>query len=187
MSHANGTLSHRAADLRERIGWICHGLRIAAVAWIAWIIVMVLVTWSNKPAVLEAHGRLLAMDLSGVSDATYAIACAIVAADVAVVVLIVFCIWQLFATYLAGRVFTSDAALWLRHTGSVIIAAIVVDVVFRVLIASIFAGKLVLFGAHGPLVFPQDLLHLIFALFVLALAHIFKAAAEMADDHAQIV
>jgi hypothetical protein len=39
----------------------------------------------------------------------------------------------------------------------------------------------------GFFVLPQDLLHLIFAIFVLALAHIFKAAAEMADDHAQIV
>jgi hypothetical protein len=29
--------------------------------------------------------------------------------------------------------------------------------------------------------------HLIFATFVLALARIFKAAAEMAEDHAQIV
>ena len=34
---------------------------------------------------------------------------------------------------------------------------------------------------------PQDVLHLIFAAFVFALAYIFQAAAEMADDHAQIV
>src|SRR5215470_7386821 len=180
LTQANG-LTPRARDLRERIAWICHGVRLAAVAWIVWIIVMVLVTWSNKAAVLEAHGRLLAMDLSGVSSAAYAVACAIVAVDLAVVALIVFCIWRLFATYLAGRVFTIEAALWLRRTGVVIIAAIIVDVVFRILIASIFAGKLVLFGIYGPLVFPQDLLHLIFALFVMALAHIFKAAAEMAD------
>jgi hypothetical protein len=36
-------------------------------------------------------------------------------------------------------------------------------------------------------ILPQDVLHLIFVIFVLALAHIFKAAAEMADDQAQIV
>jgi len=51
-------------------------------------------------------------------------------------------------TYLAGRVFTRDAAYYLL---------------------------------------PQDLLHAIFAVFVFALAHIFKAAAEMAEDQAQIV
>jgi hypothetical protein len=69
----------------------------------------------------------------------------------------------------------------------VIIAAVVVDILGRILTASLFAGKLVVFGAYGPLVLPQDLLHLIFALFLLALVHIFKTAAEMAEDHAQIV
>jgi hypothetical protein len=190
MSHAmthSGSLTPRPSDLRGRIAWICHGVRIAAVVWIGWIVVMVLVTWSNKAMVLENYGRLLALDVSGVSTASYAVACGIVAADLVVVAVIVFCIWRLFGTYLAGRVFTTDAALWLRRTGVVIIAAVVVDVFFRIVIASIFAGKLVAFGAYGPLVLPQDLLHLIFALFVLALAHIFKAAAEMADDHAQIV
>jgi hypothetical protein len=34
---------------------------------------------------------------------------------------------------------------------------------------------------------PQDLLHAIFAVFVFALAHIFKAAAEMAEDQAEII
>jgi hypothetical protein len=187
MTQSRPSLAPPGRDLRGRIAWICHGVRIAALVWIGWITVMVLITWSNKAAILEAYGRMLGMDVSGVSSAAYALACALVAADIAMVAVIVFCIWQLFTTYLAGRVFTIDAALWLRRTGIVIIAAVVVDVLFRVLISSLFAGKLVIFGAYGPLVLPQDLLHLIFALFLLALAHIFKSAAEMADDHAQIV
>jgi Protein of unknown function (DUF2975) len=187
MTHGSPSLAPGGRDLRARIAWICHGVRIAALVWIGWIAVMVLITWSNKTAILEAYGRMLGLDVSGVSSAAYALACALVAADMAMVAVIVFCIWQLFTTYLAGRVFTIDAALWLRRTGIFIIAAVVVDVLFRVLISSLFAGKLVIFGAYGPLVLPQDLLHLIFALFLLALAHIFKTAAEMADDHAQIV
>jgi len=50
------------------------------------------------------------------------------------------------------------------------------------------------FGCAAPVsargyyyLLPQDLLHAIFAVFVFALAHIFKAAAEMAEDQAQIV
>jgi hypothetical protein len=184
MTEANGLTP---GDLRERIAWICHGVRLAAVVWIGWIAVMVLVTWSNTATILDAYGRLVGADLTGVSMARYALACGIVAADMGVAAVIVFCVWKLFGTYLAGRVFTVDAALWLRHTGLVVLAAVAFDVLARVLIASIFAGRLVVMAAYGPLVLPQDLLHLIFGLFLLALAHIFKAAAEMAEDHAQIV
>jgi hypothetical protein len=190
MSHAvthDRSVAPPGRDLRGRIGWICHGVRIAALVWIAWIVVMVIVAWSDRATILDAYGRLLGVDVSGVSTARYAVAFAIALADLALVAVIVACIWRLFGTYLAGRVFTIDAALWLRRTGAVIIAAVAFDLVARVVIASLFADRLVLMGARGPLVLPQDLLHLIFALFLLALAHIFKAAAEMADDHAQIV
>jgi hypothetical protein len=88
---------------------------------------------------------------------------------------------------LAGRVFTVDAALWLRRTGMAGVAAVCVDVLARPTMLSILAGEFVLRSPRGFLLYPQDLLHLIFAAFVLALAHIFKAAAEMAEDHAQIV
>src|SRR5262245_6064851 len=190
MSHAMTHARSAAApgrDLHGRIGWICHGVRIAALVWIAWIVVMVVIAWSDKATILEAYGRLLGIDVTGVSTARYAVAFAIALVDLALVGIIVACIWRLFGTYLAGRVFTIDAALWLRRTGAMIIAAVAFDLVARVVTASLFAERLVLMGARGPLVLPQDLLHLIFALFLLALAHIFKAAAEMADDHAQIV
>ena len=93
-------------------------------------------------------------------------------------------------TYLAGRVFTRDAALWLRRTGLAGISAVIVSVLVRVVIASILVGQFVpISPSYGYYIYllPQDLLHAIFAVFVFALAHIFKAAAEMAEDQAQIV
>src|SRR5262249_58173796 len=100
---------------------------------------------------------------------------------------VVICIWQLAGTYLAGRVFTVDAALWLRRTGIAGVAAIVVSVLMRATVASIIVGQPVLIPPRSFFVLPQDLLNLIFVMFVLGLAHIFKAAAELAEDHAQIV
>jgi hypothetical protein len=175
------------SDLRGRIGWICHGLRLAALLWIAWNLVMVLITWSDRPAVLQAYGQWLGIDLAGVSASRYAVAFGLVLADLAVAATVAFCIWRLFGTYLAGRVFTIDAALWLRRTGVAAIAAVVIDVLLRLLIVRLLSGQFILVPARGFFVLPQDLLHLIFGLFLLALAHIFKAAAEMAEDHAQIV
>ena len=193
MSHATTHGLHRfgvrqrPADLRTRIGWICQGLRIAALVWIGWILVLTLMTWSDRAVVLKAYGQWLSIDLVDVSSARYATAFILVLADLAIVATVAFCIWQLFGTYLAGRVFTVDAALWLRRTGLAAIAAVLFDVLDRVVIASILTGQFMPLPARGLLVFPQDLLHLIFGLFLLALAHIFKAAAEMADDQAQII
>lgn len=175
------------SDLRARISRICYGLRIAAVLWALWILAMDIVVWADKTAVLEAYGRWLSADLSGVSDLRYMAAFAIVLVDWCGAVAIVFCLWRLVGTYLDGRVFAVDAALWLRRAGLTAIVVIVVDVLARLATASILISHLTLIPARGFFALPQDLLHLIFALFILALAHIFKAAAEMADDQAQIV
>lgn len=175
-------------DLRARIRWICHVLRIAAVVWIGWLLAVSLYGWSDKAAVLRGYGQFLATDLSGVSNARYAAAFAMVIVDRAAGVAVVVCIWGLASTYLAGRVFTVDAAVWLRRIGIAGIVSVVIGVLGRVVIASILTAQLVLVPPRGGFfVNPPDLLHLIFAVFVFGLAHIFKAAAEMADDHAQIV
>ena len=179
--------SPAASRLRRRIGWICQAFRIAAVVWIVWIFAMDLLVWGNKATVLQAFSQWLAVDVTGVSTASYAVAFALVLVAGCAGAVVALCLWQLAATYLAGRVFTIDAALWLRRTGLAAVAAVAVTVVIRILVVAIFTGQVILFPPHGFIVLPQDLLNPIFAAFVLALAHIFKAAAEMADDHAQIV
>ncbi len=175
------------SNLRARIGWICHGIRIAAAAWLGWMVVMTLISWSDKAAVLKAYGNWFSTDFSAVSNARYAAAFAVVLMTLLTAVPVAVCIWQLAGTYLAGRVFTVDAAVWLRRAGIFGVVAIIFSIVARAVVASIIAGQLVLIPPRGFFVLPQDVLYLIFALLVLALAHIFKAAAEMADDHAQIV
>jgi len=176
------------ADLRTRIGWICHALRIAAVLWITWNLAFVVYYWSDKAQILQNYGLLFSADLGDVSAARYAAAFAAVMVSLAVGAVVVVCIWRLAGTYLAGRVFTVDAALWLRRTGLAGISAVIVSVLVRVVIASILVGQFVPISPRGYYyLLPQDLLHAIFAVFVFALAHIFKAAAEMAEDQAQIV
>src|SRR5215510_6693194 len=102
-------------DLRARIGWICHALRIAAVVWIGWVVVITSVAWSDKARILESYGRAFAADVSDVSAARYGAAIVVVILSVAAAVPVVICIWRLASTYLAGSIFTVDAALWLRR------------------------------------------------------------------------
>src|SRR5215471_11838418 len=113
------------SDLRARIGWICHALRIAAVVWIAWNLATFLILSSNKARTLETVGWVVGVDLSGVSNTRFAAAFALGLVNWLMTVAVAVCIWRLFGTYLAGRVFTVDAAVWLRRFGLAAIAAVV--------------------------------------------------------------
>ena len=159
--------------LRARIAWICQALRLAAVIWVVWEFVFVVIHWSDKAAVVQSYERLFSTVLV-VSTARYALAFGVVMVAMAAIVVIAFCLWRLAGTYLAGRVFTVDAALWLRRTGIAGLAGLIVSVIARVVVASIITGRWVPMSPLGFFyILPQDVLHLIFVIFVLALAHIF--------------
>lgn len=191
MSHAiisadESRLTPARLDLRGRIGWLCQALRITAVIWLAWMLVRIVLFWGDKAVVLQLYERLLATDLTGFSTTRYGFVIALVLIDWSFSAIVVACVWRLFGTYLAGRVFTVDAAVWLRRAGVAGITAVLFSVLARVAIVSILADQLT-FNLPRGLLLPQDLLNLMFAGFALALAYIFKAAAELAEDHAQIV
>jgi hypothetical protein len=194
MSHAaplgvslDAATDSRTALLRRRIGWLCHALRVAAVLWVLWIVAMVVAVWSNKAGVIDGYTLFLGETLGKISDARYAAAFAIAILDCGFAALVAFCISKLATTYLSGHVFTPDAAVWLRRIGLAGVIAVAGDVIARIAVVAIFAGRLVIATPHGFILLPQDLLHLILGVFVLALAHIFKVATEIADDHAKIV
>src|SRR5215831_21319370 len=81
-------------DLRARIGWICHALRIAAVLWITWNLAFTIFNWSDKAWLLQNYQRLFSVDLD-VSAARYAAAFAAIMVSLAVGAVVVVCIWRL--------------------------------------------------------------------------------------------
>jgi hypothetical protein len=182
--------------LRARIGWLCHSIRIAAVLWAGWILVSIVWGWyqsgpDTAAKIAEGLGHFLNADLTGLSNAqvtaTFVGALGLWLFDAA----IVYCIWRLFGSYLQGRIFTVDAAVWMRRLGIIGFAALLAELVWRRLVlfiltahAHVPAATLLLAGQ--PLI-PFDLLRVLFCLLVVMLGQIFKTAAEMADDHARIV
>ena len=178
--------------LRSRIKWLCRSIQAAALAWSLWVPVSFFWHWLpiDPARIASALGYALKMDISGLSQTQVewflAMTLVVWIPDLA----LAYCIWRLFGTYLQGQIFTAEAAIWMRRVGVSGLAAVAAEVIVRKL------GLLVLTG-HVQLpistlltfqtVVPGDLLRVIFSLFVTALALIFKAAAELADDHAQIV
>src|SRR5215470_19529626 len=100
--------------LRARIGWVCHLIRIAAVLWSAWVLLIMIANWymSDYAKLMEGLGRALTSDLSGFSNAQLDVYFAgwlfLWPSSAA----ITYCIWRLSGTFLQERIFTVDAAVW---------------------------------------------------------------------------
>jgi hypothetical protein len=178
------------AALRARIGWLCHLIRAAAAAYAMWLLAVLAWYWSDYAAIVQGFGRFLKVDLSGISSAQYAMAVLGNLAGWALQAAISYCIWCQFGTYLRGRIFTADAALWMRRLGIAGLAALLFGLVWRHLIIVVMT-----FHLHLPLrtldatpwAGPFDVLRALFCFTVIGLAWIYEAAAEMADENAQIV
>jgi Protein of unknown function (DUF2975) len=181
------------ASLPARIRRLCRLIRIAALLWIGWIFVNVVRGWyaADPATLMDNLNRGLHADVSEISSGQIA---AFFAGNFGIWLLdtvIAYCIWRLTGRYLQGRIFTVDAALSMRRLGVSGLITVLSIVAWRrasLLILTIHgnlpAGTVLL---SGQWVTPPDLMRLLFCLFLVALAHIFKAAAELADDHAEIV
>lgn len=178
----------RLAALRQRIGWLCHALRIAAAAYCLWMLYVIIAFWSDEALVVSRFGKPLDVDVSGVTPLQRAEAFGV--SFIVWLLLAAACYsgWRLFSTYLDGRIFTADSSRWLRRLALFGVLAQFVDVVTRPLVSLILTAHKGA-GQHIVSVFfrPEDLSTLLLLATLLALAHIQKTATDIADEHSQIV
>jgi hypothetical protein len=184
--------SSRAAPtpdpLRRKIGWLCQFVRFAALAYAGWVCWTVATLWLDRDRVSRAYGTWLKADLSGLQDwqmlagfAVHTLICAFVLAACRST-------WQLFSGYLQGRIFTLDAAIWLRRIGFFGLLAEIADIITRPILSVIISAHLP--AGHrmvGIAVNQNDLAFLMLLTAILALAHIFTKAAELAAENEAIV
>lgn len=188
MSLASAASSESKDDaLRRRVAPLCHAIRFAALAWIIWASLVTFSVFASKTSVAEHYGKVLHVDLSGLTMSGYGLALAIVLIDLAIAWMIVVFIWRLFGHYLRGEIFTHSAVEEMWRGGWTAVGAVAVDIVARPLVAYALTWHLNESLRHYFWTSPEDLLHLLLALFIVALAHIFRAGVDIADDHRQIV
>lgn len=174
--------------LRKKIGWICQALRLLIVGYVLWILWIVVHYWGDREWVTATSLHTFAVDVSGASQTQFAIAFAVNLLLWGLLVATCFCLWRVLGLYLEGRIFTVEAALWLRRFGILGLVAATADIVSRSLIIMALTAHLPSTAEmHHGLITSADPLHFIFALIVIAFAHIFKTAAEIAGEHAQFV
>lgn len=178
----------RHSALRQRVAVLCHLVRWVAVAWIGWALMIILMKWTSRTELANSWGRFLKLDLSALPSTHYAAAFAVVLVDWAVAAMVVVFFWRLFGQYLAGNIFSRESVDEMRWLGWAGVAAMTVDFIARPMVRFLLSMHLG-DGTQrlGFWVEPNDLLHLLMALFIVVLAHVFKAGVEIADDHRQIV
>ena len=176
------------ARLRHKIGWICHSLRFAIVAFAAWVLYLVLALWLDSDRLHEALSHLIRTNLSALAPwqrwtglsidlglwATASIAC--------------YCGWRLCSTYLEGQIFSVEAARWMQRAASWGIITQIMSIALRPLYMLVLTAHLPQAQRQVHLVLqPNDLLTLLLLLGLLALAHIQRTGAEIAAENAQII
>ena len=185
-------ISHAApddqTDLLRQVGSLCHAIRWIAVGWIAWALIVVVHRWSDVEAIKRGWGRLLGRDLAALPAMHHAAAFAAVLADWAVSAAVVVFVWRLFGCYLRGSIITDVAATQMRNLGMAGVAAVIVDMLVRPLVGVVLTWHLSSGAPRAAFwVEPNDILHVLMALFVVAVAYIQRSGAALADDNRLIV
>ncbi|WP_036279471.1 DUF2975 domain-containing protein [Methylocystis sp. ATCC 49242] len=177
----------RLAALRRRIGWLCQTLRFALVGYCLWMIVSIAMFWSDEERVV-ANFATLKVDVEGLSAAQRLGGFGVSGVIWLLLVAACYSGWRLFSAYLEGRIFAPAAAGWLRCLALMGLIAALVDIPARPIMSLILTGHKAA-GQHIVSVYfrPEDLSTLMLLATLLALAHIQKTAADIADENAQIV
>jgi Protein of unknown function (DUF2975) len=174
-------------ELRRRVAPLCHAIRWSALLWIIWASVGTFSVFESPARVAEHYRRVVNVDLTNLPTSGYAMALTTILVDLAIAWLIVVFVWRLFGHYLRGEIFSLAAVQELWRAGWTGVAAVVADIVARPLVAYALTQHLGESQRHYFWANPNDALHLLMALFIVALAHIFRAGVAIADENRQIV
>lgn len=178
--------SHSA--LRQEIGWICQFVRFAALAYAGWTLFAITTLWWSAARVKAHYGNWLRIDLTGMESWQRLGGFTIHFGIWLLVVACVICTWRLFSGYLAGRIFTLDAAILLRRAALFGLAAQIADILTRPLVTGITSLHLPQGSRALAIGFSQvDLVLLLLLAALVALAHIFKTAAAIAEENEGII
>lgn len=181
-------MTDRQDALPRQVAGLCHFIRWVAAGWIVWSLALLIMNWSDIEVVKRNWGHHLKLDLAALPALHYAAAFAVVLVDWAGSAAIVLFVWRLFGCYLRGSIFTAQAAREMRNLGMAAAASVAVDMVVRPLIAILLSWHLGSGERNAAFwIEPNDVLHMLMALFVVAVAHILKVGVEIADDNRQIV
>jgi hypothetical protein len=178
----------RQRALQARLVWPCRAIRLIAVAYASWLLVRILGMWSDPEFVAKAYAGWYGGE-AALSDAMRrTVGFGMSLSIWLLVVAGVWWTWRLTAAYLAGRVFSIDAAVALKRIGQIGTGTVLLDIALRPAVRALLSPGPML-DAHflTRWVRPDDLLYLGVFGALLVLAYILESAASLADDMERFV
>ncbi len=175
--------------LRQKIGALCHLVRVLGIAYGVWMLVAIVRFWRHEEWVIYTFNMRLKTNIGGVSVLQRVEAFTLDILTWLLLIGTIVGVWRLFGGFLKGSIFTVDAARRLRAIGLFGIATIAVGLACQPLKAMIVTAHLTNKPAFTDMLFfdAASLLNFTFCAMLIALAHVFKSASELASDNAGII
>jgi len=174
--------------IRGALYWSIQSARLIGVGWALWGCVYFAFYWSDRAFVVESAARYFSADISGMALWQHAAGVAAMGVGFALSLAAIRFGLALLGLYLAGEVFSPLASVLLRRAALFGLAARLLEFPTRPLSGWLFSLHLPPEKQiHFWLIRPDDLVILMLLASLAAIASVQKAAAEMAQDHAQIV
>lgn len=183
----NAPAASSAAPLQKKIGWICRLVRLAALVWVVWSFGLFIYTATNRSEFFDRAIRFHGVDPASISEVRFWSANIVAVLVYVVIAYALRQLWRLMRGYLDGDIFSTGAAHRLRMLALAGLAAAATDFIARPLQVALMSTELIAKLPFWMLLSPNDLLYALIFGFLLALATIFKVAAELAEENAQIV
>jgi hypothetical protein len=172
----------------KNIVWLCQSIRALAVFYALLALWGFHHAWATRAPYELTAMNVFHLDVSGATAAQWNAVLAMSLCLWLFIAALSFCVFRLASIYLKGDVLSSEAALWLRRIGIVGLLAILADFVERSAVVYVLGAHLAE-PAETRHIFigTEDLIHVTLALMLIALGHIQKTAADIADEHSQFV
>jgi Protein of unknown function (DUF2975) len=173
--------------LQHKIGWICQGLRWLMFLWLLWVLVLISLPLFDLAGTVNQINSSPHMAGFQITQQSYIVSRLISYLDWAAATLIGFAAWNLMTGYLNGDIFSETAANRLKRLGQAALIATLADIIARPI-----STMLLSFGYFKSLsiwqfLAPQDLLYLVIGAFILSLAKIYHAAAEISAENKSFI
>ena len=178
----------RHAALRRRIALVCHAVRWLTVGYLLFVAWGLYDHWSNADRVQRVFKGFYKVDISGAAPWQWRAGEAVSVLDWLVLAVLCWHVWRLFGRYLQGDIFSVGSAALLRRIGALGLVTVAFDFAMRPVTVMLMTAHVADTGpARHAFVRTEDVLYVVISLVFVALGMIYRSAAELAEENAQIV
>jgi len=165
--------------LQKKIGWICQTIRWMLIIWLGWILGIIVTSYFGTDAAVAKLNALDSFKDYPITAQSYVASLWVHLFSWLCATPIGFAGWQLTKFYLSGDILSEAAALRMKRLGQFALFATIVGMAMRPISAWLLSPGHFYSREAWSFFAPQDLLNLLFGVFILSLAHIYHAAAEI--------